>query len=78
MNDYQKKAQTTNVRTIRFGAALFNARLTAKQGNRRKNQKVIRNNNADYSTLDREDITKELGDVFVVYSYDCTNHSTFH
>lgn len=65
MNDYQKKAQTTNVMNDPVLAPLyFTLGLTGEAGEiAEKIKKVIRNNNADYSTLDREDITKELGDV---------------
>lgn len=64
-NDYQQQAKTTNVMKDPVLAPLyFTLGLTGEAGEiAEKVKKVIRNHGGDFSKLDRDDITKELGDV---------------
>lgn len=64
-NDYQAKAKTTSTMSDPVLAPLyFTLGLTGEAGEiAEKIKKVIRNHDGDYTKLDREDLTKELGDV---------------
>ena len=64
-DDYQQKAKLTNTMTDSDLAPMyFTLGLTGEAGEiAEKVKKIIRNQGGDFSQLDREDITKELGDV---------------
>lgn len=64
-NDYQAQAKTTNTMTDPTIAPMyFILGLAGESGEiAEKVKKVIRNDGGDYSTLDREDMARELGDV---------------
>lgn len=64
-NDYQAAAGKTNTMSDPAVAPLyFTLGLTGEAGEiAEKVKKVVRNHGGDFDQLDRQDITKELGDV---------------